>query len=249
METPSGSIPNRFPSDFGIDLTWDSKEKQILTGPNGDLDLSEVGAVWLRHIAPAAQLPDDMEPDHRAGAKVVCEEAVWGLLQCQNAFQLDPYDVLESAPTKPRQLQLARALGLEIPRTLITNRPETLRTWVKGCPGGVIVKMLNSGSVTVEGEHGDEPIYARVLEPDELDDLDGLVVSPMIFQERVEKALELRVTVVGSKVFVAAVDPGGSSVGASDWRRDPKLVGAFRAHAPLPAAWSGGSWRSSIMPG
>jgi hypothetical protein len=97
-------------------------------------------------------------------------------------------------------------------------------------PGQLICKLIDSGSVAVRrgGETSSFPTFA--LSRAELDDLDGLALAPMIFQERIDKVLEARVTVVGERMFTAAVDPGG----AVDARLDPELIGGLRRYDGLP---------------
>jgi glutathione synthase/RimK-type ligase-like ATP-grasp enzyme len=57
----------------------------------------------------------------------------------------------------------------------------------------------------------------------------------MVFQERLDKELELRTIVVGRQVFTAAVDSRASELTAVDWRRGAReLAGAWSAYA-LPA--------------
>jgi glutathione synthase/RimK-type ligase-like ATP-grasp enzyme len=66
--------------------------------------------------------------------------------------------------------------------------------------------------------------------PEALDDLDGLRLCPMTFQERVEKRLELRVVAVGRQLFSAAVDSQAGEASREDWRRDG--VGLIEAWRP-----------------
>jgi glutathione synthase/RimK-type ligase-like ATP-grasp enzyme len=54
----------------------------------------------------------------------------------------------------------------------------------------------------------------------------------MMFQELLAKELELRITVIGAQVFVAAV-PTGDAV---DVRSDPALIDGYRAYDGLPDA-------------
>ena len=159
--------------------------------------------------------------------------ALWSLVECLPVFQLDPPGPLQAAPYKPRQVELARAVGLDVPRTLLTNDPEAVRAFAAGCPAGLVTKMIGS-SVLVETAAGLAPIYTRTVDPGELNSLDGLDLCPMLFQERIPKARELRITVVGSQMFVAAIDPTTSLLGADDWRRDRTLVGSFRPYDALP---------------
>ena len=75
-------------------------------------------------------------------------------------------------------------------------------------------------------------IYTNVLGQAELAALDGLELGAMIFQERVEKACELRVTAVGRRLFTAAVDSQTNPGSAIDWRREQEAIGhTWKPHA------------------
>jgi glutathione synthase/RimK-type ligase-like ATP-grasp enzyme len=77
-----------------------------------------------------------------------------------------------------------------------------------------------------------ESVYTNLVTPETLEDLHGLYLCPMIFQARVPKALELRVTVVGHQVFTAAVDSQIAAEARVDWRRDQgPLCDAWRPYA------------------
>jgi hypothetical protein len=55
-----------------------------------------------------------------------------------------------------------------------------------------------------------------------LNNLDGLNYAPLQFQERITKAYELRVTVVGSRVFSARIDSQKIAGAEVDWRAKGK---------------------------
>ena len=199
------------------------------------LSIGEVSAIWIRHFTPGAGLPTDLEPALDRACRSQSSAALWALVESLPVFTLDPPEVLLQAPLKPRQMQLARAAGLDVPRTLLTNDPAAVRAFAALCPTGIVTKLVSS-SLSVDGSDGREPIYTRRVEPGELASLEGLDLCPMLFQERVEKALELRITVVGSQMFTAAVDPTTSALGADDWRRDRALLKSFRPYRDLPEA-------------
>src|SRR5262245_41546381 len=181
-----------------------------------------------------ANLPDDLDAGLQEASRAESDTMIWSLLECLNVFQLDPPESLRRAPYKPRQLQLARKGGLEIPRTLITNDPRAVREFAKTCRRGLIAKMIDGSSIGVETDQGLTPVYTRALLAEDLEDLDSLSLCPMIFQELVPKALELRITVVGARVFVAAIESGSSAIGAEDWRKDQGLVRGFRPFDNCP---------------
>ena len=207
-------------------------EAKLGTGASS-LPIGEVSAIWIRHFTPGAGLPEDLAPELQRACRSQSTTALWALVESLPIFQLDPPEVLLRAPLKPRQIQLARAAGLDVPRTLLTNDPAAVRAFAEECPTGIVTKLVSS-SLSVDGPAGREPIYTRGVGPEELASLDGLDLCPMLFQERVEKVLELRITVVGHQMFVAAIDSTPSLLGADDWRRDRALAGSFRPYEALP---------------
>lgn len=85
-------------------------------------------------------------------------------------------------------------------------------------------------------EDGEEQVvFTTKLDAQHLDKLKGLRFSPMVFQEQVEKALKLRITVIGSKIFAAAVDSQACDGAEVDWReRGVTLLQNWRPYT-LPA--------------
>ncbi len=191
--------------------------------------LDDADAIWLRHLDPGG-LPAGLRPDERAAAAQQAEAALWAAIACARGFLLDPPEALLAVPGKPRVQQLAAALGVDVPRTLVTNAPAAVRAFARACPGGLVCKLVDSGAVTVEGPDAAAQVPTFAL--DDLDDLDGLELAPMIVQERLDKRVELRVTIVGHDVFVAELDPRG----ALDVRTDPALLADLRPSGALPPA-------------
>jgi hypothetical protein len=189
-----------------------------IDGPAGPLDLSEVTAVWYRRNSIGAGIPADLDPQLRGPSVEESRRMVFGMLAALEVFTIDPLEVIRRAEHKPLQLRLARRLGLDVPRTLSTNDPEAVRAFARSAPGGIITKMMTSFAVHKDGvEH---VVFTNPVSDTDLADLEGLELCPMTFQERIDKALELRVTVVGRQVFAASIDSQASPRARHDWRRD-----------------------------
>src|SRR5262245_32071512 len=141
---------DRFPADIQLTVGWDAEDRIILSDSAMELDLGTVSAVWIRGMDAGAKHPADLDPGHHDIAQAEAASMIWGMLESLNAFQLDPPDNLRCAPHKPRQLQLARAVGLEIPRTLITSDPQAVREFGKTCRHGMIAKMVDGAGVRVQ---------------------------------------------------------------------------------------------------
>lgn len=215
-----------FPHELSLALSIGEGQDSLRFG---DIDLNDAEAVWIRHVDVAESLPP-MEPSHRAATENLANTALHAALQSIEVFQLDPPDRMGNAPLKPRQGQLARRAGLAVPRTLVSNDPDAIRAFAARCGGQIIAKMLDSGSVMMEDEDGAVPFPTMLMRADELDELPGIELSPMIFQELVPKRLEARVTIVGREVFVAAVPV----TDAVDMRQDRALIEGLRAFDGLP---------------
>lgn len=226
----------RFPTDVEVVLDHDGGGS--ISGPAGDLDLSTVRSIWYRRASIATGIPDDLDAQLRRPSIEESRRVVHGLMFALGVFTVDPLDVVQRAGAKPLQLRLARQVGLDVPRTLMTNDPEAVRAFAKRCPAGTITKMMSSFAVYEEGR--EHVVFTNPVSEADLADLDGLALCPMTFQERVEKALELRVTVVGDRVFSSSIDSQAFPRGKDDWRRDGvAMVPEWKHHdLPRPVAQS-----------
>lgn len=205
-----------FPTELRVAL--DEGGGGRISGPQGVLELSEISAVWYRRNATGAKIPRELDPQLRQPSVEESRRVVHGMLAALGAFQLDTIERVRHAEHKPLQLELARALGLEVPRTVTTNDPEAARAFAARCPGGVVTKMMSSFAV-YDSRGQEQVVFTTPLRPEDLEDLEGLDLCPMTFQERIPKALELRVTVVGEQVMAAAIDSQALPAAREDWRR------------------------------
>lgn len=220
----------RYPAEAALELEMGARPRISL----GGVRLDDADAIWIRHLG-AEGLPEGMRADERAAAATQSEVALWSALACAPGFVLDPPEALLAVPAKPRMQALAAALGLEVPRTLVTNARAAVRAFAATCPGGIVCKLVESGAVSVADGEGAGQMPTMALDEADLDDLAGLELAPMIFQEKVAKRVELRVTIVGERVWAAGVETGD----AVDVRMHPELIRGLRPFPGLPAAVEG----------
>lgn len=178
------------------------------------LNIAEIGSVWWQWDQPAG-FPDDIEPGARRFAETEAQQALAALTTVIDAAWINHPINERRAKAKPAQLFKARELGFDIPRTLITSDPDEVRAFVAGTPCEVIYKGLSQPREMEAGK----VLFTGVLTPERLAKIDAIRITPGIFQERVEKAYELRVTVVGSRIFTVRIDSQAHSEAALDWRR------------------------------
>ena len=117
----------------------------------------------------------------------------------------------QTSAVKPLQLRLAEKLDLRIPDTLITNDPSAAAAFIERHRERVVHKTL------APPRHRFLP--TKAWSESDRDVLDNLVLAPTIFQETVTDCRELRITVIGDRVFAAEFHP---PVGLIDGRLDLK---------------------------
>jgi glutathione synthase/RimK-type ligase-like ATP-grasp enzyme len=123
---------------------------------------------------------------------------------------------MRKAQEKIHQLTLAQALGFEVPDTLVTNDPDEFIDFYNRHDGNIISK---NTAVRVESMvNGAFSGYTRRVLPDDLRFVFDAALCPLTLQSYIDKALELRVTVVGSDLFAVAIDSQVSCRTRTDWR-------------------------------
>lgn len=209
-----------FPTELMVTTAVGPERSAVaLRTKDGEVPGEAVRAVWLRRVAPA-WIDADLDPAWREGCVRESQAALEGFLEALEASGcrfINPLEAGQAATRKLEQLRLARALELEVPRTLVTNDPARVRAFFDQVHGRMVAKMLTPLSQSMGG--GQPFVYTGAIGPEHLDDLEDLRLSPMVFQERIDKARELRVAVVGERCFVGAIDASGSAAGQVDWRR------------------------------
>jgi MvdD family ATP-grasp ribosomal peptide maturase len=213
---------DRFPTETQLEVYYSrGVERKMLIAPDqGAIDLNEVTAVWYRRVNIAAHLPQSLDSQLRHASILESRVTVQGMIASLNVFHLDPVSAIRRADNKQLQLQVARAVGLETPLTLTTNNPAAVLQFAEECDG-MITKMLSSFAVYEEGK--EKVVYTNLVQPEDLKQLTGLQFCPMTFQEAIPKAVELRVTIVGTQVFAAAVNSQKFDQSRYDWRRGALL--------------------------
>ncbi|MEM1321508.1 MAG: MvdC/MvdD family ATP grasp protein [Bacteroidota bacterium] len=226
---------DRYPTE--IQLTTDYQNGGLhnyLETPEGRLDLADLTAAWYRRSRIGQKIPGDIDPQLRLPSVEESKRSFMGVLHSLDCFILDPYFHVRQASSKQLQLKIAEQLGIRIPKTMITNNPEEVRRFFRTCPEGIITKMQTSFAVYTEGV--ENVVFTNIIEESMLDELEGLELCPMTFQEAIPKEVELRVTIVGDQVYSASIDSQSSERAKVDWRKDGHaMIDMWKEH-PLPKA-------------
>jgi len=129
---------------------------------------------------------------------------------------------IADAEFKPSQLAVAVHAGFAVPPTLITNDPEDARAFA-AAHQSVVYKPLWSTAHMLNGQPG-------VVWVGDVDagDIDGSVsATAHLFQAKVAKIADVRVTVVGDQVFAVRIDSD-----LLDWREDYDRITAYTVIRP-----------------
>ena len=188
------------------------------------MDISKISVVWLRNF--------DINELNFGQNDLV---RTFSLQQWNTAFQIfqsnltcewinSPQASIH-ASDRAKQLSVAKAMGFDIPATLITNDPMAARDFYKSHDNDIIIKSLYDHSVEIQGKIYYMYIH-RVL-TDDLSKLVDLIYAPCVLQQRLLKKSELRITVVGDQVFAAELDPQSSVKGCDD------VLRSFSADYPI----------------
>jgi glutathione synthase/RimK-type ligase-like ATP-grasp enzyme len=144
------------------------------------------------------------------------------------AFWVSERDAIAKAMHKPLQLKLAQQVGLGVPETIFTSDPKAALAFLVE-HGVCVVKPLALNAPPGLNQ------YTTKLYASDPPDFEGLWANPQIFQECVEPAYEVRVTVIGEHVFAAEVadehpDAKTDAGTIRDWRQAFER-GTFRGTA------------------
>jgi len=105
------------------------------------------------------------------------------------------------ASHKIEQLNRAKQCGLKTPKSIITNQREIAHQFIIDLKGSVIVKPLSSGYIEREKPEDDTLIYTRKFPLSKLELLEKIDECPVLFQEHIEKIMDVRVTVVDNELI------------------------------------------------
>lgn len=133
----------------------------------------------------------------------------------------DPF-VANKAKVKFQQLLLAHAYGVKIPKTIITTQPEKAKEFFKECGEEVLIKTIYTPNISINGLNQGIP-SKKVVKNDFYDYYETIALAPTQLQEYVEKLFELRITIIGDKVFAVKIDSQLHEETKIDWRLHTKM--------------------------
>lgn len=200
-----------FPATLSVTATISSHGVSgTLTTPSRTAELGNVRSLYYRRPSGFAFPHLDEQT-----ARFAVTQARYGLggvmASLPGCLYVNHPHRIGDAEFKPSGLAAAAAAGFLLPPTLITSNADAARSFIER-HGPVIYKPLSAPLYRNE-----EGVSCTVKVADvAVDDIDGTVTGTAhLFQQRVDKAADARVTVIGDHVFAVRIDSD-----LLDWRTD-----------------------------
>lgn len=215
----SGEFPRNLSLDFFVD-----QSRNALTLSHRDRDttwrLTAETAVWWRRPRPHCVAGTYVHPKVESFASDECRQAFMGALAHTCVRFVNPYGASRHATFKLFQLRAAKDVGLPVPATLVTTVPDVAMRFIDARSRACVYKLFTGT---------DFGFYEtrRFVNDDDVSSLELLRDCPIIIQEYVTGALDIRATIVGDDVFAAAIDMSASQHGV-DSRVEKNPTVAFK---------------------
>lgn len=210
-----------------IDVTADQQ---------ASMDLFTYSAVWLRRPGKVKSI-EMPEPWASRLVETESNRAVEGFFRVIPTLWINDPAAHSEALYKVRQLEIARQCGLNIPDTLITNDPVAVKEFYSACDGEVIYKLVDESSgLHLPAYEVPRGIPTLPLRPEDLVNIEQVRYSLHLFQRCIDKSFDLRLTIVGRKIFSVEIH-SQQGKGKFDFRLDYSVPMKVH-HLPEPIAQS-----------
>ena len=141
----------------------------------------------------------------------------------KDRFWISPVGSIREAENKIYQLLLAQDIGFEIPVTLITTSQDKAETFLKHFKWNCVIKPIRNGKV--DDHKNPMIVFTSLITVSDMSLLEGVKGCPTYLQSKIEKVADIRVTVVGKKIFSTKIYSQEFEETMIDWRKgeNPKI--------------------------
>jgi hypothetical protein len=185
--------------------------------PKARVHFKDIKSIWYRRPVPAIPSPEIVDPANREFVQAESRSSLDGIWRCLNCFWVSHPDNLRKSEFKLYQLKIAKEIGFSIWPTLLTNIPTEARSFYEDQDCKVIYKPLRRGRIF--RDESVSLIYSNLVDTSQAQMFHMIAYAPSLFQKYVPKLVEIRVTVIGSKVFAVEIHSQDHVTSRHDWRR------------------------------
>lgn len=209
--------PGLFPRSSTITVEIKNK-KLVPTIIHNDkkIDLTKIKSIWIRRPTKF-DLGSILKPEESSWIQNECNQLIRAIWANTNALWVSKPANIRMASLKISQLKMAVELGFRIPKFVITNNVERATKFVESTSKGTIVKVL--GEPAIYNKKRVATIYTHLITKKDRKFLGSVQYGPTFLQEFIKKKMDVRVTVIGKKIFAAGIDSANYEKARIDFRR------------------------------
>lgn len=199
------------------------------------LRADRVSHIWFRRPKPLkpSVAADNAEVNHVAAE---WSEAIEGFLAHVPHEKWMNHPAFNAmASHKMEQLTRAKQFGLNVPSTIVTQDKVELRQFWEANNSDIIVKPLASGYIERDDPTEDTLIFTNRVSRSDVDDLRALQNCPTLFQERICKTLDVRITIVDNDIHPVGIRSSTYHERQKDDIRRNNMSGVSYCGVELPA--------------
>ena len=196
-----------------INIGENSVQVEFLT-PGKYLNMSQVSSVWWRLKPKPYPSQDFYEICNFEFKNKEWRQVLYSLEYFSEASWVNPLRNTAKFNIKPLQLKLAKKTGFRIPETTFTNSPSSVKELLDR-NSEIVYKTISSPLI-----YNNSVVYTSRVSEEMIDSSnENIKIAPGIYQQLIHKSYELRITVVGDKVFPVAIYAKEKSSTNTDWRK------------------------------
>lgn len=200
-------------ADYECSIGYESKDDWRI----GNITGPQVSSAYFRRPAPPEYTNSNIESenDYIASEWLAFLKSIYARLE--GKWFNSPVKIA-LAEDKPKQLLLANESGFKVPPGLITNVANDIIQ--KTVNEGLIIKPVRQG--LVEGE-SEKVIFTSRIPEVTSEHIPAISQVPSIFQQEITKKFDVRVTVVGKRMFPVAIWSQNMKETEVDWRKGGRI--------------------------
>jgi len=201
-----------------VNLNLNQNSYYIIDSRKGiSIDLEKVKSVYYRR----PELPSFPNIQIGEGENQFWYNEIYYTLEglykiLRHKFWISPVFAIREAENKIYQIILAQELGFKVPSSIVTTVPNEARNFIKNNNDNCIIKPIKVG--LIKDRDNPQVIFTNKLGESQINSLDRISNCPTYFQDNIQKKSDLRVTVVGDKVFAAQINSQTYEETKIDWR-------------------------------
>jgi glutathione synthase/RimK-type ligase-like ATP-grasp enzyme len=200
------------PSETQFDLYFDNEKTSLsIKAKNQSFSIVDLSCIWWRRISRFRIDYSVSDPKVRNFCVAECDTLFKGAMMAMDVPIINNPLLEAQASYKPFQLAAAKKLGLDLPRTLMSNNADLIRDFVDSLHTQCVYKPFTAPFWTIT--------ETRSFTDQDTAELDKVRHAPVIVQEKIQRGTDVRITIFGNSVFAAEVETRIKEA-ETDWRLD-----------------------------